>query len=52
MDEAISALEQGPLDEEERRRIEHIGSYLYKQYAPQYPDAGDAEDVAAGRAAE
>ena len=52
MDEAISALEQGPLDEEERQRIEHIGSHLYKQYAPQYPDAGDAEDVAAGRAAE
>ena len=52
MDEAISALEKGPLDEEERSRIEYIGSHLYKQYAPQYPDAGDAQDVAAGRAAE
>ena len=52
MDEAISALERGPLEPEERERIERIGAHLYGQYAPAYPDAGDAEDVSAGRAAQ
>jgi aryl-alcohol dehydrogenase-like predicted oxidoreductase len=52
MDEAISALERGPLEPDERERIERIGAYIYGQYAPQYPDAGDAEDVSAGRAAQ
>ena len=51
MNEAISALERGPLEPGERERIERIGAYIYGQYAPQYPDAGDAEDVSAGRAA-
>ena len=51
MDEAIAALERGPLEADERQRIERIGAHLYRQYAPQYPDAGDAEDVSAGRAA-
>ena len=52
MDEAIAALERGPLEEDERQRIERIGTHLYRQYAPQYPDAGDAGDVSAGRAAQ
>ena len=51
MDEAIAALERGPLEADERERIERVGTHLYRQYAPQYPDAGDAEDVSAGRAA-
>lgn len=51
MEEAISALEKGPLDPDERVRIERIGEHLYQQYAPAYPDKGDAEDVAAGLAA-
>ena len=51
VNEAISALERGPLEPEERERIERIGAYIYGQYAPQYPDAGDAEDVSTGRAA-
>ena len=51
LDEAISALEAGPLAEDERTRIENIGSYLYQQYAPAYPDQGDAKDVVAGIAA-
>lgn len=51
MNEAISALERGPLEPEERERIERIGAYIYGQYAPQYPDAGDAEDISTGRAA-
>ncbi len=52
MDEAISALEMGPLAPEERDRIERIGAHIYSQYAPQYSDAGDADDVSAGLAAE
>ena len=51
MDEAIAALERGPLEADERERMERVGAHLYRQYAPQYPDAGDAEDVSAGRAA-
>ena len=51
MEEAISALEKGPLDPDEKDRIERIGKHLYGQYAPAYPDKGDAPDVAAGIAA-
>lgn len=51
LDEAIAALEAGPLEDDERARLERIGDYLYQQYAPAYADQGDAEDVAAGRAA-
>ena len=51
MDEAISALEAGPLADDERERIERIGAHLYAAYAPQYPDAGDDADVKSGRAA-
>ncbi|MCZ6829878.1 MAG: hypothetical protein O7F73_09885, partial [Gammaproteobacteria bacterium] len=52
MNEAISALESGPLLPEERERIERIGAYIYGQYAPAYPDAGDAGDVSTGVAAQ
>jgi len=52
MNEAISALEAGPLQSEERERIERIGAFIYGQYEPKYPDEGDAEDVTAGRAAQ
>ncbi len=51
MEEAISALEAGPLDVEERERIERIGQHLYRQYAPAYPDKGDTGDVESGIAA-
>lgn len=51
MEEALAALRSGPLAAEERARMERIGAHLYGQYAPQYPDAGDARDVAAGKAA-
>ena len=50
MDDAIAAMERGPLEPDERERIERIGAHLYAQYAPAYPDQGDAPDVAAGRA--
>jgi aryl-alcohol dehydrogenase-like predicted oxidoreductase len=52
MDEALAALETGPLQPDERERIERIGAHIYGQYAPAYPDAGDAEDVSSGRAAQ
>lgn len=52
MREAILALERGPLEADERARIERIGAYLYARYAPSHPDAGDAEDVSKGLAAQ
>ena len=52
MREAILALERGPLEAHERERIERIGAYLYGQYAPNYPDGGDAEDISSGLAAQ
>jgi len=52
MDQAIAAMERGPLEPDERERVERIGAYLYGQYAPAYPDQGDAEDVSAGLAAQ
>ena len=41
MDEAISALEAGPLEQEERTRIERIGAYVYEKHQPSFPDGGD-----------
>ena len=52
MREAILALERGSLEAHERERIERIGAYLYGQYAPNYPDGGDAEDISSGLAAQ
>lgn len=51
MDQALAALKRGPVEPDERERIERIGAHLYGQYSPNYPDAGDAEDVSAGKAA-
>lgn len=51
MNEAISALDRGPLEPEERERIERIGDHVYGSYKPQFGDAGDAKDVSTGRAA-
>jgi len=45
MEEAISALESGPLELEERERIERIGDYVYGKYDPQFKDRGDAEQA-------
>ena len=50
--EAILALERGPLETDERERIERIGAHLYGRYAPAHPDRGDAEDVSKGLAAQ
>lgn len=51
LEEAIAALAAGPINDDERERIERIGAFLYGKYAPAYPDQGDATDVAAGKAA-
>ena len=42
MDEAISALEGGPLVDNERARIERIGDYVYGKHQPKFADAGDS----------
>ena len=46
MDEAISALETGPLDQEERQRVERIGAHVYNQFQPSFPAAGDTKNNA------
>jgi len=52
MDQAIAALERGPIEPEERERIERIGTHLNGQYVPNYPDAGDLDDVSSGKSAQ
>ena len=47
MDEALAALQRGPLEPEERERIERIGKHLYSQYEPAYPDEGDLKEATA-----
>jgi aryl-alcohol dehydrogenase-like predicted oxidoreductase len=43
MDEALRALDRGPLDDEEMARICHIGDFIYGRYSPKFADRGDAE---------
>jgi aryl-alcohol dehydrogenase-like predicted oxidoreductase len=50
--EAICALDAGPLDPEERARMERIGDHIYGRHAPKFRDAGDAAAATqSGRAA-
>jgi aryl-alcohol dehydrogenase-like predicted oxidoreductase len=51
MDEALRALERGPLDEEELARMQRIGDHIYGRHQPKFGDKGDAKDVEAGAAA-
>ena len=51
MREALLALERGPLEADERARIERIGAHIYGRYPSSQPDGGDAEDMASGVAA-
>ena len=51
MREALLALECGPLEADERERIERIGAHIYGRYPSSHPDAGDAEDISTGVAA-
>lgn len=51
MEEAVAALDGGPIDQEERARLERIGDHIYQSHKPQFKDAGDAKDAESGRAA-
>ena len=42
MNEALSALEAGPLAEDERQRLEKIGDWIYKNFRPLHADAGES----------
>ncbi|MBW2243334.1 MAG: aldo/keto reductase [Deltaproteobacteria bacterium] len=41
MEEALRALERGPLKPDERERIERIGDFIYGRHKPNYEDLGD-----------
>lgn len=43
MQEALRALEAGPLDAGERARLERIGDHIYGRHRPRFRDGGDAE---------
>jgi aryl-alcohol dehydrogenase-like predicted oxidoreductase len=47
MDEALRALERGPLDPEEQERMRRIGDHIYGRYKPSFADRGDAYTTAA-----
>lgn len=53
MQEALRALDAGPLDAEEMARMHRIGDHVYGKYKPQFAEKGDLqEQTGAGRAAE
>ena len=41
MQEALRALDAGPLDAEERARMQRIGEHVYANYKPQFTEQGD-----------
>jgi len=43
MDEALSALEAGPLDPDQVERMRRIGDHIYGRYRPNFSDKGDAQ---------
>ncbi len=47
MQEALRALDAGPLDAEEMARMHRIGNYVYGKYKPQFGEKGDAATQAA-----
>lgn len=42
MQEAIRALDAGPLSPDEQARLRRIGHYVYERYSPRFVDRGDA----------
>ena len=42
MQEAIAALDAGPLAPDEMKRMQRIGDHVYGRYRPQFAEAGDA----------
>jgi aryl-alcohol dehydrogenase-like predicted oxidoreductase len=51
MQEALVALDRGPLDPEELARMRRIGDHVYRNHKPQIGDKGDAKDTETGVAA-
>lgn len=43
MNEALLALEAGPLDPDELERMHRIGDHIYRGYKPQFKDHGDSD---------
>lgn len=43
MQEALRALDAGPLDPEEMKRLHTIGDHIYGRYKPQFREQGDAK---------
>ncbi|HKA15204.1 MAG TPA: aldo/keto reductase [Myxococcota bacterium] len=46
MQEALRALDAGPLDPEEVKRMHRIGDHIYGRYRPQFAEQGDAATTA------
>jgi hypothetical protein len=42
MQEAIAALDAGPLEPDEVARMRRIGDHVYGRYRPNFKDRGDA----------
>jgi predicted aldo/keto reductase-like oxidoreductase len=47
MQEALRALDAGPLDADEKARMHRIGDHVYARYKPQFKEKGDEVDRAA-----
>ena len=47
MEEALRALERGPLPPDEVERMQRIGEYIYGRHKPKFKEAGDV-DVSSG----
>ena len=48
MQEALRALERGPLPPDEVERMQRIGDHIYGRHKPKFKEVGDAKDVEAG----
>jgi len=46
MQEALRALDAGPLDPEETKRMERIGAHIYRHNKPKFAEGGDAKGTA------
>jgi len=47
MQEALRALDDGPLDPEELKRMQRIGDHIYRHSKPRFAEGGDARNSAA-----
>ncbi len=45
MQEALRALDAGPLEPEEMQRLRRIGDHVYGRYKPQFAERGDSSDA-------